>query len=199
MESQEKTERLDNVAKSSPTKGPPTAEHRKVKGENGAGLKFNREKKDQFLEVLQETSSITRACKIVGIDKKTAYEHKYANPEFFAEWEAALEIAVDKLLEEAWRRAHDGEPVTYQGKKIKGVTQKSDLLTMFLIKGRRQEYATERKEITGRNGGPLELRNVTEEELKRRLVALIESAASDPDLRGIIEAEARESVQLPLP
>ena len=84
MESQENQTRPDNVSKSSPTKGPPMAPHRKVKGEKGYGLKFDREKKDEFLRILRETHSITESCKIVGISKMTAYEHKYANPDFYA-------------------------------------------------------------------------------------------------------------------
>ena len=65
--------------------------------------------------------SISR-CKIsaaaAGISRQTAFYHKANDIEFRTRWEKAIEVALDALLDEAYRRAAIGydEPVIHQGR-----------------------------------------------------------------------------------
>jgi hypothetical protein len=74
-----------------------------------------------MLKGLAEGWSVTRACERAGISK-TAYRSWYNEEADFArEAEAALESGTDRLEDEAIRRALDA----------------SDVLLIFLLKGRR--------------------------------------------------------------
>jgi len=71
------------------------------------------------------------------------------NKEFSDAWDEAVEIAIDSLVEEAWRRATGGveKPVGwYQGNPGGIVKEYSDNLLMFLIKAHRPQY---REKIEG--------------------------------------------------
>jgi len=78
---------------------------------------FTPERRDLFFQVLEDTCSPKTAAQAVGISRQTAFYHKAHDPEFRARWEKSLEIALDALLDEAYRRAAIGvdEPVVYQG------------------------------------------------------------------------------------
>ena len=53
-----------------------------------------------------------------GISRQTAFYHKANDIEFRTRWEKAIEVALDALLDEAYRRAAIGydEPVIHQGR-----------------------------------------------------------------------------------
>jgi hypothetical protein len=110
-----------------------------------------------FLEELARTGNVAVAASAVGTSRVALYNRKGKDPEFSAAWDESVEIATDLLLEEARRRAYDGvtEPVFFQGKECGYIKKYSDVLLMFLIKGRRPEYATERRELSGRDGSSL--------------------------------------------
>lgn len=79
---------------------------------------FTPERKAIFLAVLEDTASPKAAAAAAGIVRSTAFYHKTNDLEFRTQWEAAVEVALDSLLEEAYRRAtigHD-EPVIHQGR-----------------------------------------------------------------------------------
>jgi hypothetical protein len=82
------------------------------------------------------------------------------------------------------------KPVFWSGWKCGEVTEFSDSLLMFRIKGVRPEYATERKELTGKDGGALEFqfRSLTDEQLDNRIRELAIKT-------GIVEAIGRESAE----
>jgi len=61
-----------------------------------------------FIEALRNSGNVTEACRAADVSRNWAYERKASNPDFAAQWEAALEIAIDSLEGEAWRRARDG-------------------------------------------------------------------------------------------
>lgn len=122
--------------------------------------KFTPKRKEEFLEVLSRTANVTISAECAGISRRTAYDHRDKDEAFEKAWDEAVECATDQLLEEARRRAALGvtEPVYYQGKIVGGVRRYSDNLLMFLIKARRPEYRDRsRFEVTGKDGGPLEL------------------------------------------
>jgi len=102
-----------------------------------------------------------------------SYMHQFKadekNANFSAEWDNAIEEGVDRLEAEAHRRAFVGvnEPVIYQGKmstvtdnagteRPLTVKKYSDQLTVVLLKAHRKEKYSERQELTGKDGGPIE-------------------------------------------
>ncbi|MDY0918431.1 hypothetical protein [Pseudomonas viridiflava] len=79
---------------------------------------FTPELREHFLAVLEDTCSPKTAAEACGISRRTAFYHKANNPEFRAKWEKAIEVALDALLDEAYRRGALGveEPVIHAGK-----------------------------------------------------------------------------------
>ena len=79
---------------------------------------FTPERRARFLEVLEETCSPKVAAAAVGITRSTAFYHKANDLEFRKQWEKAIEVALDAVLEESYRRAVVGvdEPVIHQGR-----------------------------------------------------------------------------------
>jgi hypothetical protein len=137
-------------------------------------MKSTPKRRRMFLESLAENGNVSVSARTAGIHRVTAYKWRRADPEFAAGWEEAIDISVDLLLEEARRRAHDGvdEPVFYQGEQCGAVRRYSDSLLMFLIKGKRPEYASERRELTGKDRGPMEISNLSDEEVERRFTEI---------------------------
>lgn len=112
---------------------------------------------DAFLAALADCGVITFAASAAGIDRVSVWRRREADPDFAAQCELAIEMAADKLEQEARRRALEGveEPV-YQGGQLIGTkTVYSDQLLALLLKGRRKKVFADRTELTGANGGPV--------------------------------------------
>lgn len=79
--------------------------------------KFTPKMQELFLQVLEDTASPKQAAQVCGISRRLAFEYKQNDLEFRTRWEKAIEVAMDALLDEAYRRACIGvdEPVIYQG------------------------------------------------------------------------------------
>lgn len=79
---------------------------------------FTPERRDVFFQVLEDTCSPKQAAAAAGISRNTAFYHKANDPEFRSRWNKAVEVALDALLDEAYRRAALGydEPVIHQGR-----------------------------------------------------------------------------------
>lgn len=79
--------------------------------------KFTPEVQELFLQILEDTASPKQAAQVCGISRRLAFEYKQNDLEFRRRWEQAIEVAMDALLDEAYRRACIGveEPVIYQG------------------------------------------------------------------------------------
>lgn len=118
-----------------------------------------------FLERLRELGVITYAVRGLNISRKTAYNHREQFPEFAAAWDDALEEATERLEIECTMRARDY----------------SDLLLIFLLKAHKPEKyrETRRYEVSGPNGGPVEL--ATPKEQLERFAELIEKATDGDD------------------
>lgn len=99
------------------------------------------EKKRQFLDSLCETGNVSAAAKLHGLPRRSLYAARAADPAFAADWETALEIGIDRLEDEAVRRAVEGyEEAVFQGGLCIGSMRKySDLLLIFLLKSRRPQ------------------------------------------------------------
>ena len=79
---------------------------------------FTPERRELFFQVLEDTCSPKQAAAAAGISRQTAFYHKANDIEFRTRWEKAIEVALDALLDEAYRRAAIGydEPVIHQGR-----------------------------------------------------------------------------------
>lgn len=120
--------------------------------------KFTRKVQDRFVDVLAETASPKRAAEVVGVSRRLAFEYKQKDAEFRTRWDAAIELAMERLLEESFRRAVEGveEPVVYQGKLATRadpesgaespltVTRYSDRLLEVLLKFRFPDQMSDR-------------------------------------------------------
>ena len=104
---------------------------------------ISKRKRQMFLEALARTGKVNLAAEAAGYATSNVLRQYYHDdPEFAAAWDAALQTAVDDVLEpEAWRRAVEGveEDVYYQGESVGKKLNYSDGLLMFLLKGNRPE------------------------------------------------------------
>ena len=109
---------------------------------------------DQFLAAYEAIQTVSGAALVTTIGRRTHYDWLAHDDEYARRFAEADVVAIDKLEEEARRRALAGvnEPVFYQGKIVGHVARKSDTLLIFLLKGKRPEIYTERHEHTGAHG-----------------------------------------------
>ena len=102
---------------------------------NGAGtngtLASNRAAMDRFLDRLRQSGNVRLACQAAGIPRRTAYNWRGKWSTFSAEWDEALDDALDILEGKAWERA----------------AQHSDRLLMFLLKAHRRDVYGDRQEL----------------------------------------------------
>ena len=99
-----------------------------ISGTNGTRKKRRpREWKRKFLEILASSCNVALACAGAHIGRTTAYRHRQAFPDFAEAWDDAIDEGVDRLAEEARKRALAG----------------SDVLLMFLLKAHRPEMYRE--------------------------------------------------------
>jgi hypothetical protein len=95
----------------------------------------------KFLASLRNSGNVRAACLAAGIDRRTAYRNRDNSTEFAAQWDEALQDAIDALEAVAINRARTS----------------SDTLLIFLLKAHRPEKYREtvRNEHSGPNGEPL--------------------------------------------
>jgi hypothetical protein len=105
---------------------------------------------DVFLEAIRQACNVTSACRLAGIGRRTAYNHREQDETFAARWDEAIEEGCDELEAEARRRAKDGveKPVFWRGQRVATVQEYSDTLLIFLLKAYRPEKFREVKPDT---------------------------------------------------
>lgn len=104
-------------------------------------------KEAAFLEAIAQGFSVTKACIISGLPRRTAYNHRKNVPVFAELWDDAIEAGTDRVEDEALRRAVEGthDPVFYQGEQVGTITRYSDGLLVTLLKARRPEKYKDRQ------------------------------------------------------
>lgn len=109
-------------------------------------------KKAEFLARYAELGTIQAAADVTEINRATHYTWLADDPDYAQAFDAAGEIAVERLEQEARRRAVDGvdEPVFYKGDQVASVRKYSDTLLIFLLKAARPERYRERFDVTTR-------------------------------------------------
>lgn len=99
-----------------------------------------------FIASLSQNGNVTDACEAAGIERSTAYRARNNDEKFAALWDETVEIAIDRLESEAWRRAAHGtnKPVWYKGTLVGTELEYSDQLMVTLLKAHRPEKYKER-------------------------------------------------------
>jgi len=145
-------------------------------------MKFTPERLTAFCAALAETCNVGRACAAVGISRMSAYNWRQDSPEFAAAWERAMRAGLLALEDEAHRRAFEGteEPVFHLGAECGTVRKYSDTLAIFLLKAHdpRKYRENASMEITGANGGPLQ---ISDTERAAKIAAILASAHARKD------------------
>ena len=95
----------------------------------------------RMLKALALGMSPVRAAKVAGVGRSTGYLWRQEDPEFAQKWDEAVAEGIDRLEDEAHRRAVEGvkHPVYRGGVLVGEMTKYSDKLLMFLMKRRRPE------------------------------------------------------------
>lgn len=126
-----------------------------------------KKKKKEFLLKLEATASITRACKLAKVGRRTVYDWIEADEEFEKDLEKSKRIGIDALEDEAVRRAMEGytKPVYHGGKKVGTIREYSDALLQLLLKGNLPERYKDRfsGELSGQGGGPIKTHHTKDE------------------------------------
>ena len=108
--------------------------------------------KQCFLRELAKGKSPAHAAQVAGLARSTAYLFRSQDPEFARQWLEASAEGVDRLEDEAYRRAVEGvkRPVFHGGKKVGEITKYSDFLLGKLLRRRRPEVYGLRHDPTTR-------------------------------------------------
>lgn len=102
-----------------------------------------------FLEALGRLASISGACRVARIPRRTVYNWRHENEAFATRWDKAVELGTDALEDEAVRRAFHGvlKPVFREGRKVGTIREYSDALLIVLLRARRPRKYREHMKI----------------------------------------------------
>lgn len=122
------------------------------------GTKKTPERMQLFLDRLAEGDTIGVAADRCDLGYGTVYDWRKLDPAFAAAWDAAVEKGIDKFEQEVRRRAFEGveKPVFQGGLEVGRIREFSDTLAVLTMKGRRKQVYSERTEISGPGGGPVQ-------------------------------------------
>ncbi len=99
-----------------------------------------------FLHHLGRTGSITFAAARAGLPRRALYKRRAADAAFAARWDEALQLGIDRLQDDAMRRAlHGTERAVFRnGQRVGSVQQYDNRLLQFLLRAHRPEVYGER-------------------------------------------------------
>jgi len=106
------------------------------------GLKATPENKEIVLAMLANGATYAAAAAAIGAHRRTIMKWPENDEEFAERWRDAVEEGIDKLEDEAIRRARDGvkRPVFYMGNIVGYVQEYSDSLLKFLLEAKRPAF-----------------------------------------------------------
>jgi hypothetical protein len=121
-----------------------------AKGKSSSDKRTTAQHKKEALSAYVEYGTVTAACRVARIGRRTFYDWAGKDPEFAAQLKDAREQVTDDLEQEAINRAHAG----------------SDTLLIFLLKSLRPEVYREnvKMEHSGPGGKPIEVSSKRVEE-----------------------------------
>lgn len=120
-----------------------------------------------FLAELARRGVVSGACKAANIARRTSYEWRDADAQFAADWQAALDVAIDAAEAEAYRRGVEGwdEPVfgrvgKDQDGEVGTIRRHSDAMLNTILKANRPEKFRERTDV--QHSGAIEIQFVND-------------------------------------
>lgn len=158
------------------------------------------ERQRAFIESLAETGSAATACRTVNMSLATAYalRHHPQGGSFASAWEAALRCGVERLRDEAFDRAMNGQlhPVIAAGKVIGYRRVKNDRLLMYMLRHYGQDADGKRVTLNYFPQAKAEGSTPAIEATRpAALPAPAEAAATLADFAGVpLDAEAQEKM-----
>ncbi len=117
-------------------------------------------KKREFLSAYGKYGTVLAAVQVAGVSYQTHFNWLHSDDKYPQLFECAKAIFSDRLDDEVFRRAVRGveQPVFYCGKEVGKIRKYSDILLIFAAKGAMpNKYNTERREISGRGGGNIQV------------------------------------------
>ena len=99
-----------------------------------------------FLLHLGRTGSVTFAAARANLSRRALYKRRAADEAFAGHWDEALNLGVERLQDDAMRRALEGteRAVFRNGRQVGSVQQFDNRLLQFLLKAHRPETYSER-------------------------------------------------------
>lgn len=163
---------------------------RTTTGHSAHEVATTEERKAQWLQAFADEVYVTRACKVSGVSRSTAYQWRSEDPVFAERWAEVDEQNVEALEAEARRRGMHGtlKPVFYKGDEVGQVREYSDALIMFMLKAKRPDVYRDRAHVThaGDPKAPLQVEHTVnlkalEEDELEQLYALVSKATPTDD------------------
>ncbi len=156
--------------------------------------------REKFLEALASGWSIAHAAGHAGHGRQRFYELRDTDEVFASAWDNAYESGTDVLEDELRRRAlgYDEETFDGEGKLIRRTRRHSDPSLIQALKARRPDRHRDnvaRVELTGRDGGPVELEANYAPTTLRDVLALARELGID-DLDDVVDGEASEVAEI---
>lgn len=107
--------------------------------------------REPFLEALAQTGSVVRAAAAAEVHRSTAYEQRKTDAAFAARWAEAERESVERMEDEARRRAVEGckRPIYHNGQLLTEVLDYSDTLLIFLLKAHDPKYREASRVLVG--------------------------------------------------
>jgi hypothetical protein len=158
-----------------------------------------------FLAYVEENRgcSVREACEHVGIRRHQVRALKRADSEFADDYREARGYGDERIRNEIARRAIDGveDPITNKDGEIVGHRiVYSDRLLGMMAKAHLPEYRESRQiELTGRDGGPLEVENPDVAAAIDRFTGTIRRLTERAQSSGTIRAAAGDRTELAAP
>ncbi len=106
-------------------------------------------KKREYIAAYSENGNIRLSCELTQVARSTYFKWMQDDPEFAEAIMVAKDCAIERLEQEARRRAVEGveKPVYQQGQQVGTIREYSDTLLIFLLKGLRPEMYRDRATV----------------------------------------------------
>lgn len=107
---------------------------------------------ERFLDQLSECGSVSMAAARAGLNRTALYRERDRSKRFAARWDKACDLGVERLQDDAMRRALEGDerPVFKGGEQVGSVHRHDTSLVKFLLQSYRPDIFGGRRE----SGGP---------------------------------------------
>jgi hypothetical protein len=132
-------------------------------GTGGGEIVFTPEKQQVFLKHLLKTGNISASCQAAGINRDTVSKHRNKNEDFKRMMGEVLDASIDRLEQEAFRRAYTGvtKPIYQGGKCVGNIQEYSDTLLVTLLKAHLPKYQKIDLEVEDPKGDRFKVIDVT--------------------------------------